>query len=360
MVFVVPIGLTAWDRTCLCRGRFSPELSRAHRALGGRSHERHRAHLTLRLEVTRAWTYPPSSSTGTPPTSRRLPRSAARPLPDDLGREIIVVDNGSTDGSADLVRANWPRCGAGGQRRNEGYQRANNRAIRAATGVICCSSTPTPRSDQARSTRCSTVLEDDRAAVVGPRLVYGDGSWQRWTAGHAPGPRVDRELLPLRRAVQRVPPAQPLPRDDVHEPFCPDWVSSACMLVRRDGARRGRPDGRALLLLHGRRRSLPARSATPAGMCGTTRRRGGASDGSAEQRAPDRRECRRLRSATSTTTSRAAMARRPARWLARCRSWATGAEPSPTGRSLLRPGDGNRRRAATTFVTPCCTQRGHV
>ena len=30
------------------------------------------------------------------------------------------------------------------------------------------------------------LAADSRAAIVGPRLVYGDGSFQRWTAGRLP------------------------------------------------------------------------------------------------------------------------------------------------------------------------------
>ena len=41
----------------------------------------------------------------------------------------------------------------------------------------------TPGSVQAMLDR---LRIDPHAGIVGPRLVYGDGSWQRWTAGSDP------------------------------------------------------------------------------------------------------------------------------------------------------------------------------
>jgi GT2 family glycosyltransferase len=47
---------------------------------------------------------------------------------------VIVVDNGSTDGSAHLVRTWWPDIRLIANEQNLGYQRARNQGIGVATG----------------------------------------------------------------------------------------------------------------------------------------------------------------------------------------------------------------------------------
>ncbi len=69
--------------------------------------------------------------------------------------------------------------------------------------------------------------------MVGPRLTYGDGGFQRWTAGRLPafGPAatfflgLDR-LGPFRHRGLYL-------GTDTNRPFEPEWVSSAVMAIRR-------------------------------------------------------------------------------------------------------------------------------
>jgi len=155
--------------------------------------------------------------------------------PRDRSLEVVVVDNASSDGSADLVRAEWPDVVLEVPPENEGYQRANNRGVRLSRGryLLLINSDAQVRAG-ALDAMVARLESDERAAVVGPRLVYADGSFQRWTAGHAPdlagvasfflfGERMSKAAA--RRSIYLA--------EDVTEPFQPDWVSSACMLVRR-------------------------------------------------------------------------------------------------------------------------------
>jgi GT2 family glycosyltransferase len=77
----------------------------------------------------------------------------------------------------------------------------------------------------------TSIQLGDRVGIVGPRLVYGDGRFQRWTGGRLPSLS---SMLTFALVLDRVmPTAGPWIGRDVSTPFQPEWVSTACMLVRR-------------------------------------------------------------------------------------------------------------------------------
>ena len=53
-----------------------------------------------------------------------------------LEHDIWVVDNGSTDGSVEMVQTHYPDVHLLRNSRNVGYTRANNQAIRASSGPL--------------------------------------------------------------------------------------------------------------------------------------------------------------------------------------------------------------------------------
>jgi GT2 family glycosyltransferase len=150
--------------------------------------------------------------------------------------EVIVVDNGSSDGSAAHVRSQWPVVRLIENPENEGFTRANNRAIRVSGGeYLLLINSDARLTSGALDAMLRWMEEHPQAAVVGPRLVYGNGTWQRATAGRAPSLRtaINHHLCLDRLAAGHPRFAGLFLARDVREPFCPDWVSSACMLVRR-------------------------------------------------------------------------------------------------------------------------------
>src|SRR5262245_22223949 len=69
--------------------------------------------------------------------TKELLRSCLRSVTEDAGPcllEVIVVDNGSTDGSPEMVRSDFPGITLIRNETNTGFASANNRALSVAGG----------------------------------------------------------------------------------------------------------------------------------------------------------------------------------------------------------------------------------
>ena len=107
--------------------------------------------------------------------------------PAGLTNDVVVVDNGSTDGSVEHLARHWPGVRVIVNAENVGFCRANNQAIRETDSEYLLLVNTDARLHPGGVAALIRHLQDDpRAAVVGPRLVYGDGTFQRWTAGRLP------------------------------------------------------------------------------------------------------------------------------------------------------------------------------
>ena len=141
--------------------------------------------------------------------------------------EILVVDNGSTDGSIDLARRR-PDVRLIEIGSNLGFARASNVGIRASRGanlLLLNSDTVVP--DGAIDRLLAALDQDRDVAVVGPRLVDAGGRAEL-SFGRMIGPL--NELRQKRLARGRGVEARTSRRQ------YPDWVSGACLLVRRADA----------------------------------------------------------------------------------------------------------------------------
>jgi N-acetylglucosaminyl-diphospho-decaprenol L-rhamnosyltransferase len=147
--------------------------------------------------------------------------------PPAVPHDIVVVDNASTDGSAAAARR-WPDATVIEAGSNAGFASANNVGIRASSGanlLLLNSDTIVPAGAIDR-----LLAELDRhpdVAVVGPRLVDAGGRAEL-SFGRMIGPL--NELRQKRRA--RGSAVDRLTRQEHY----PDWVSGACLLVRRADA----------------------------------------------------------------------------------------------------------------------------
>jgi GT2 family glycosyltransferase len=148
---------------------------------------------------------------------------------------IVVVDNASSDGTPQMVRARWPSVrliDAGG---NLGFARANNLGIRATESEYVLLLNPdTVAPPGAIATLVRGLAAHPAAAVAGPRLIDQRG-FPELSFGWAmsPGGELRQKLLRalyerrLRPVVRRVDQWARTAGER-------EWVSGACLLVRRD------------------------------------------------------------------------------------------------------------------------------
>ncbi len=143
--------------------------------------------------------------------------------------EVWVVDNASTDGSVDMVRQAFPEVHLVANAENLGFARANNQGIAASTGeyvLLLNSDTVTPPG--ALAALVGFLEEHPEAGAAGPRLLRPDGTPQPFSFGGDPAPGYL-----LARGFNRLVRHRYLHEWATDEIGAYDWVSGACMLVRR-------------------------------------------------------------------------------------------------------------------------------
>jgi len=157
--------------------------------------------------------------------------------PPAVPHEIVVVDNGSGDGSVEMVRTRWPAVRLIEAGANLGFARANNLAIRATNSelvLLLNSDTVVPAG--ALDTLVATLERHPDAAAVGPRLVDGTGRAEL-SFGRMIGPLAELRQKRLVRGNDRGQTAIVTRVDRLtRREHTVDWVSGACLLVRRADA----------------------------------------------------------------------------------------------------------------------------
>ena len=126
-------------------------------------------------------------------------------LPAEVPHEVIVVDNDSRDGSADMVRAEFPSITLIANADNVGYAAANNQAYRAAIGDLIWLLNPDTEIWDANIGELSAfLLADARRAAVASMLVDARSGLPQSSCRTFPGPAaLWAEALGLARAFPR-------------------------------------------------------------------------------------------------------------------------------------------------------------
>ncbi len=152
----------------------------------------------------------------------------------DVEMEVVVVDNGSRDGSAVLVRDEFPRVRLIETGANLGFARANNLGMEEARGesVLLLNSDTVVKLGALKALAQFLDTHPD-AAAVGPRLLNADGSRQL-ACYRFPSPgRAFRDQLFLTALLANHPRWGDYRRWAHDSVRAVDFVIGAALLVRR-------------------------------------------------------------------------------------------------------------------------------
>jgi N-acetylglucosaminyl-diphospho-decaprenol L-rhamnosyltransferase len=150
--------------------------------------------------------------------------------------EVIVVDNGSTDGTVELVRDRFPEARLI-EHENRGFGAGTNAGMRLASGRYFLLLNPDAwLVGDAVERLVAFADEHPEAAVVGPRLLNPDGSLQPSVRGYPTPWRIATEYFFLRKLA---------PRSRLLNAFFgagfdhesvrnAEFLGGACLLVRRE------------------------------------------------------------------------------------------------------------------------------
>lgn len=153
----------------------------------------------------------------------------------DVDAEIVVVDNASSDGSAAMVSASFPRVRLVRNGGNLGFARATNQGMVLSTGAwIALVNPDTELPPRALATAIEVFERRPRAGAVGLALLNADGTPQAASFAFPGLWNLLVESFGLHRLLARLgvgsPSYAPVPRGGEGDV---DWVSGACLVVSR-------------------------------------------------------------------------------------------------------------------------------
>lgn len=144
--------------------------------------------------------------------------------------EVFVVDNASTDSSADMVRQRFADVRLISNAENVGFARANNQAMRESAGslVLLLNSDARVTGDCVAQL-AGLMVERADVGIVGPRLQYPDGRPQ---VAHGPLPSLGSEVRSL-FGLDRLDSRNGGRAVSSQLPVETGCVCGACMMARR-------------------------------------------------------------------------------------------------------------------------------
>lgn len=139
-------------------------------------------------------------------------------------RDVVLVDNASSDGSATAARARHPELRLIEPGTNLGFAAGANRGAAAADGDVVVFLNPDARIVRgAIGTLVGALLATPGAGIAGGGLVDERGRWQPGAARFAPVAHLLLDTTPGRLAARRR-----------RSPHRVDWVYGTFMAVRRE------------------------------------------------------------------------------------------------------------------------------
>jgi len=150
--------------------------------------------------------------------------------------EVFVVDNGSNDGSADMVAHQFPQVILLRNQDNVGFPRANNQALRQASGrYLLLLNSDTALKANALQKLVTFMDAHPTAGIAGPKLLNPDDSRQYSCDMF---PRTPLTMLRDKLLENFFPTKHPrwstrMEHLNFHEHFLVDYVIGAVFIIRR-------------------------------------------------------------------------------------------------------------------------------
>jgi GT2 family glycosyltransferase len=145
--------------------------------------------------------------------------------------EVVVVDNGSEDGSAEAISKAFPQVRLILNDRNLGFARAVNQALAQTTGSYIVLLNSDARLMEGAIQALVVFMEKETdVGIAGGQLINADGSRQN---SIAPFPSLATELLNKRLLRTLFPRKYPGKERDYPYPIDVDSLVGACIIVRR-------------------------------------------------------------------------------------------------------------------------------
>jgi GT2 family glycosyltransferase len=156
----------------------------------------------------------------------------------DISKEVIVVDNGSSDGTEEMLIAEFPDVQLIKNANNTGYTFPMNQALRASSGRYIVQLNPdTIILPGAFQNLIGFMEQNSRAGICGPKVLNDDGTLQGPCRRGEPRPlavvgytfRLGR-LFPKNKVLNEYL----LSYQDENETHLVAGVSGSCMVIRRE------------------------------------------------------------------------------------------------------------------------------
>ena len=152
----------------------------------------------------------------------------------EMDWEVIVVDNGSRDGSREEVKKVFPFTHLIENEKNFGFAKAVNQGLQKASGRYALLLNPDTQVKHGAIEQLVSFMDTHlEAGVAGAQLLNSDGFKQNSIANF---PSLATELLNKNLLRWLFPKKFPGKERDYPEPIEVDSVIGACMMVRRDAS----------------------------------------------------------------------------------------------------------------------------
>lgn len=157
-----------------------------------------------------------------------------------LEAETWVVDNASSDGSADLVETAFPWVNLIREPTNRGFAAANNLALRQASGRYFLLVNPDAELIGNALGELLQTLERPEAGACGPALRYADGRFQHAAFRFPTLAMAFLDFFPLNHRLLHSSLNGRYSRQlyQAGQPFKVDHVLGACLMVKGEAAAR--------------------------------------------------------------------------------------------------------------------------